>query len=83
MVSDLVTGDEPVGNEGIIGVVQRGIISNFGLTAIRVFTLSKELVDGSESVGLNGIVGSVDNKLRDLRLPRGKKSQNFPQQWYS
>jgi hypothetical protein len=82
MVSDLVTSDEPVGDEGVIGVVQRGIISDFGRTAIRICTLSKKLVDGSKGVGLNSIVGSVDDKLRDLRLP-GKKSQNLARQWRS
>ena len=38
--------------------------------------MSKELVDGIESVGLNSIIGSVDNELRDLRLP-GSKSQEL------
>ena len=69
MVSDLVTSNEPVCDERVICVAQRGIISDFGRTAIRICTLSKKLVDGSEGVGLNSIVRRVDNKLRDLRLP--------------
>jgi hypothetical protein len=69
MVSDLVTSDIPVGDEGIIGVVEGDIVSNFWLTPIRVLTMGKELVNGIKSVGLHGIVGSIDNKLRDLRLP--------------
>ncbi len=40
--------------------------------------MGKELVDGIEGVGLNSIVGSVDNKLRDIRLP-GSKSQQSAQ----
>lgn len=45
MVSDLVAGNEPVGNEGVIRVIQGDIIRHLGCTAIRIHTLSKELVD--------------------------------------
>ncbi len=75
MVSDLITSDVPVGDEGVVGVVQGDIIRYFGLTPIGIFAVGKELVDGVESVGLNGVVGSEDNELRDNRLS-GTKSQS-------
>ena len=45
MVSDLISGNEPVGDESIVRVIQGDIIGYSGRTAIRVLTLSKELID--------------------------------------
>ena len=45
MVSYLVPGDEPVGDESIVRVIQGDIIGYSGRTAIRILTLSKELID--------------------------------------
>jgi hypothetical protein len=47
MVGDLVPSDEPIGDEGIIRVIERRKICDFWLTAIRVYPLGQELVDST------------------------------------
>jgi hypothetical protein len=81
MVCDLISGDEPVGDEGIVGVVQRDIVSNLWLTPIRVFTLGKKLINGIKGVGLHGIVGSIDNELRDFGLPTSTIRKEIAKVW--
>lgn len=70
MVCDLVPGDIPVGNERVVGVVERCIVSHLRLASVRVLSLREELVDGVESVRLDGIVGGEDDELRGVFLSR-------------
>jgi len=68
VVSDLVTGDIPVRDEGVISVREGGVISHSGPTSIGVSTLGEELVDGIQGVRLDGIVGRKHDELRNICL---------------
>jgi hypothetical protein len=72
VVSDLVTGDEPVSDESIVCVIQRSVVGHPGRTAIRIYTVTEELVNGIKGVGLYRIVGSIDEELGDIALPTSK-----------
>jgi hypothetical protein len=72
VVSDLVTGDEPVSDESIVCVIQRSVVGHPGRAAIRIYTVTEELVDGINGVGLYRIVGSIDEELGDVALPTSK-----------
>jgi hypothetical protein len=45
MVSNLVSGNEPVGDECVVRVIKGDIIGHSGRTAIRILTLGEELID--------------------------------------
>ena len=68
MIRNLVTGDEPVGDEGVVRVVEGGVIRHSGRAAVRVLALCQELVDGVEGIGLDGIIGSENKEHRRIGL---------------
>ena len=68
VVRDLVSGDIPVGDEGVVCVIKRGVIGHLNGASVGVFALSEELIDGIEGIGLDRIVGSEYDELRDIRL---------------
>lgn len=72
MVSNLVAGHEPVGDESIIRVIQGDIIGHSRRTTVRVLTLGKELIDRINCVRLDSIVGGIDDKLWDITLATSK-----------
>ena len=72
MVSDLVTSDVPVGDEGIVCIIQGSVVRHLGRAAIWIYAVTEELVDGIEVVGLYCIVGSIDEELGDIALPTSK-----------
>lgn len=45
VVTNLVTGDVPIRDEGIISVSERSIVSHGGSAPVGVLALSKELID--------------------------------------
>ena len=46
VVSNLITSDIPIRDEGVVGISERGVVSHGRSASIGVFTLGKELVDG-------------------------------------
>jgi hypothetical protein len=70
VVSNLVTSDEPVGDEGEISVRNLSKVGHLGLASIRVLALSKELVDRVDGIGLDRIVCGEHNELRHFALKR-------------
>ena len=68
MISNLVTSDVPIRDEGIVGIRERSVVSHRRSASIGVFALGEELVDGIQGVGLNSIVGREYNKLGDICL---------------
>ena len=68
MVRNLITGDEPIGDEGVVGVVERSVVGHPRRAAVRVLALCQELVDGVEGIGLDGIIGSENKEHRRIGL---------------
>ena len=66
VVGNLVTGDVPVGDIAIVGVVERGEVGHEDWAAIGVLALREELVYGVERVGLYCVVCSEGNELRHI-----------------
>ena len=58
VVADLVPGNIPVGNHGVIGVVEGSEVSHFGGAAVRISALSQKLVYRVDSVGLDGVIAA-------------------------
>lgn len=68
MVRDFVPRDVPVGDESVVGVIERGEVGHDGLAAIRIFSLCEKLVDGVDGVGLYGIVCGEYDEHGDIGL---------------
>ena len=68
VVSNLVTGDIPISDEGVVSVGERCIVSHGGWASVGVFAVGEELPDGIQGVRLNGIVGCEYDELRDIIL---------------
>lgn len=68
MISYFVSSNVPVGDKGIVGIVERREVGHLDRTTIRILPLSKELIDRVDRIGLDSIVGSEDNELRYVRL---------------
>lgn len=68
MISNLVTSDIPIRDEGIVCIRERSVISHRRSASIGVFALGEELVDGIQGVGLDGVVGREYDELRDICL---------------
>lgn len=58
VVGDFVPSDIPIGDHGVVGVIQRSKVSHLGRAAVGVFSLSQELVYRVDSVGLDGIIAA-------------------------
>jgi len=68
MVRNFIPGDVPVGDEGVVGVIQGGEVCHLRWAAVRVFPLGKKLVDGVDSVGLDGVIGGEYDEHWHVRL---------------
>jgi len=68
VISNLVPGDVPIRDEGIVSVGQRCVVSHDGWASVGVFAVGEELPDGIQSVRLDGIVGREYDELRDIFL---------------
>jgi hypothetical protein len=62
VVRDFIAGDEPVGDEGVVCIVERGKVGHFGSAPVGVLSLGEELVHGVERVRLNGICSRVGSE---------------------
>lgn len=65
VIGNLVSGDIPVGDHGVVGVVERSKVGHFWRTAVGVFAVSEELINRVDSICLDCIVA------------RGRKSQQL------
>jgi hypothetical protein len=68
VVSDFISGDEPVRNECVVGVIQRCVVGHFYRTPVRIFALGEEHIDGIQGIGLNSIICREHYKLGHVGL---------------
>lgn len=66
VICNLISGDVPIGDHGIVGIIEGYKVGHFGRTTVWVFPLSEELVDGVDGIGLNGVIGGEEDELRDI-----------------
>lgn len=63
MVCNLVAGNVPIRDEGVVCVCERGKVGHLGAAAVWVSSLSEELVNRVNGIGLNGVVRRKDDEL--------------------
>ena len=68
MVGNLVAGDIPIRDEGIISIGERGVVSHDGWTPVGVFAVGEELFNGIQGVRLDGIVRREYDELGNIIL---------------
>ncbi len=66
MVRDFVPCNVPVGDEGVVGIIEGGEVGHLRWAAVRIFSLSEKLVDSVDGVGLHGIIGGEYNEHWDV-----------------
>lgn len=81
MVTNLIAGDVPIRDEGVVGIREGGKVSHRGSTSIGVFALGKELVDGIQGVRLNSVVGCKYDELRDICLRNDKRLSKWAREY--
>ena len=50
MVSNLVTGNIPIRDEGIVGIGERCIVSHDGWASVGIFAVGEELLHGIQGI---------------------------------
>ena len=68
MVGNLVTGNIPIRDEGIISIGERCVVGHDGWASVGVFAVGEELLHGIQGIRLDGIVGCEYDELRDIFL---------------
>lgn len=68
MVRNFITRHIPVGDQGIVCVVQGSVVSHLDSATVGVLPVREELIDRIEGVGLDGIVGGVHDEHGNVRL---------------
>lgn len=76
MVGNFISRNIPVGDEGVVGVIERGEVRHLRWTTVWILSLSEKLVDRINGVGLHGIVSREDDKHWDVRLMFQKEYEN-------
>ena len=77
VVRNLIARDIPVRHEGVVCVVDGGVVGHLGLASIRVLAVCEELVDGVEGEALDGIVGREDDKHGSVTLWRNIRDSQY------
>jgi hypothetical protein len=81
VVSNLITGDIPIRDEGVVSVSERSVVSHGRSASVGVFALGEELVDGIQGIRLDGVVGREYDELRDICLSEPKRLSNETQEY--
>jgi hypothetical protein len=81
VVTNLVTCDIPIRDEGVIRIRERSIVSHGRPASVGVFALGEELVDGIQGIRLDGIVCSEHDELGDICLLNQSYLSNETQEW--
>lgn len=63
VVGDLVSSDIPVGNHGVVGIVERSKVGHLWRATIGVFAVGEELINCVDSIGLNSIIAVEKSQM--------------------